>query len=327
LLPWLFVRQFVHLLWFLPAAKLCVVQFGGWHALLPGILCKLFGKPYLIITGGTDTRRVPEIGYGNFNKPLLGRVTAMGYKLATAIAPVHQSLSLDSFSYLPGPPQAQGIYHFVPDLKTPSYTIYNGFELDKFIATLPPAERKPRTYITVAGDLSTPTKNMLKGIDILMEAASLLPHVHITIVGKEKPDSSPSNITWIKWVNPSELPTLLSQHRFYLQLSVTEGFPNALCEGMLCACVPIATNVASMPFIVGETGYILRERSPRKLSDLMQQAENSYQQEKGVLARERIVRFFPISKRDERLLTLCRALVAQDLPDPQKWEEELNLLP
>jgi hypothetical protein len=82
-----------------------------------------------------------------------------------------------------------------------------------------------------------------------------------------------------------------------------------------------------MPFIVGETGFILRERSPAKLAEILQVAEDTYLPDKGLLARERIAKHFPISKRDERLLRLCRALVAQALPDPQKWEEELNLLP
>jgi Glycosyl transferases group 1 len=324
LLPWLFLKQFFHLCTHLPFSSLCVVQFGGHHALLPALICKLFGKPLLIITGGTDTRKVPEIGYGNFNKPLLAKITTLGYRLATAIAPVHQSLSRDVFSYLPGKPTQQGIYNLVPNLHTPSYTIYNGFEADLFRPNSPPSERPEKSFITVAGDLSTATKTSLKGIDLITQAARDLPNCSFTIVGREAHSDSPANITWVSWVNQQELPALLSRHRFYMQLSVTEGFPNALCEGMLCACIPIASKVASMPFIIGQTGHILQERSAKLLTELLQQAEAAYSPIMALAARERITTYFSLAIREQRLLELCRHLVQKSLPSVTEWEASLT---
>lgn len=314
LLPWLFLRQLGHLFWHMPAARLCVVQFGGHHALLPAIVCKLLGKPLLIVTGGTDSFRIPEIGYGNFNKRFLGLVTGWAYKRATALSPVHQSLSRSKFDYLPGPPQPQGVYNLVAGLKTPSYTIYNGYDAERFSPRPPVKGRLPGSFITVAGDLDNPVKYKRKGVDIILDAARALPKFTFTIVGTERPEGAPANTEWHKWLDPSQLPELLSRHRFYLQLSVAEGFPNALCEGMLCGCVPIGSSVAAIPLIVGHTGYILHTRDADLLAQLLQKADKGYEPTRGLEARERIATYFTLQERDERLRALCHALVAQRLP-------------
>jgi glycosyltransferase involved in cell wall biosynthesis len=323
LLPWLFLRQALHLLWYLPKAKLCVVQFGGHHAFLPALFSVFFNKPLLIVTGGTDCFKIPEIGYGNFNKKFLGWVTGYAYKQATALTPVHQSLSESWFTYLPGPPQPQGVYNLVKELHTPSYTIYNGYDVEHFTSTPEGQNRAAGTCITVAGDLDNPVKYKRKGVDIILEAAEQLPHFQFTIVGTDRPADAPANTHWHKWLQPSDLPKLLSEHRFYLQLSVAEGFPNALCEGMLCECVPIGSTVAAIPLIIGDTGHLLPTRSAGLLVELLQKADATYTPELGAKARARIISYFTLHEREVRLLRLCKALAQKKLPNPAVWEREL----
>ncbi len=324
-LPWWFARQFCHLLWHLPTARMAVVQFGGHHALLPALLCRLLGKPLLIVTGGTDCFRIPEIGYGNFNKGFLGKVTAFCYKQAQALAPVHQSLIESRFTYLPGPPQPQGVYNLVPGLQTPNYTIYNGYEAQRFAPTLAPEARPAGTFITVAGDLDNPVKYKRKGVDIILAAAQALPQFSFTIVGTERPTEAPANTTWHKWLEPAQLPALLSAHRFYLQLSVAEGFPNALCEAMLCACAPIGSTVAAIPLIIGQTGHLLPRRDAAELARLLQAADASFNPVQAVQARERVAAHFTLAERERLLLKLCADLEAKRLPSAEAWEASLSI--
>ena len=61
-------------------------------------------------------------------------------------------------------------------------------------------------------------------------------------------------------ITQRELINYFSMSRFYLQLSFSEGFGNALCEAMLCECVPIGSNVGAIPFIINDTGFILKKK-------------------------------------------------------------------
>jgi glycosyltransferase involved in cell wall biosynthesis len=65
-----------------------------------------------------------------------------------------------------------------------------------------------------------------------------------------------------------KLVELYNRHEFYLQLSVAEGFPNTLCEAMLCGCIPIGSNVFSIPKIIGDTGFVLKHRNMDELKRL-----------------------------------------------------------
>ena len=58
---------------------------------------------------------------------------------------------------------------------------------------------------------------------------------------------------------PQELKILYNESKFYFQLSNTEGFGVALCEAMLCGCVPIVSDVNFLPSIVGNSGFVLKK--------------------------------------------------------------------
>jgi glycosyltransferase involved in cell wall biosynthesis len=84
-------------------------------------------------------------------------------------------------------------------------------------------------------------------------------------------------------------------------LSISEGFPNAICEAMLCGCIPLGSNVAAIPKIIGNEGYILKKRSVEDLEKLIQQAESFQSGE--FKPREQIITHFPIEKRQKEFLS------------------------
>ncbi|WP_332911264.1 glycosyltransferase [Algoriphagus boritolerans] len=67
----------------------------------------------------------------------------------------------------------------------------------------------------------------------------------------------------------TELLKQYNTHQFYLQLSTSEGFPNALGEAMACGCVPIGSAVGAIPEIIDKTGFLLFRKEINELEALI----------------------------------------------------------
>ncbi len=307
--------QMIHQLFFLLfrgwKVKAVVCQFAGYHVVLPGLWAKLRSIPHLIIASGTESASYPSIHYGNYHKWGYRVFTRWSMILADHIAPVHESLMHWENHYYPVDGPAQGIFAHIPGLQKPYTTIPYGYDATKWPE---PTQRKtPATGITIAF-IPDRIRYELKGIDLLVAAARSLPEMQFTIVGMSyRPEEEiPSNMRILGPTPHEELNALLEQHAFYFQLSISEGHPNALCEGMLKACVPIGSAVTSIPEIIGETGYVLAERSVEQLIPLLQQALAGPWREMGQAARRRIIERYPQSLRGQGLQTLVQQLMERD---------------
>lgn len=304
LTPLLFLRQKLHLLRHIFSAKVIVCQFGGYHSFLPAFLSKLFSKPCLIVLGGTDCVAFPSIRYGNFNKKLLGWFTRVSYKLCAHLLPVHKSLILCDYTYQSADYPKQGVLYHVPDLKTPYTTIFNGYEPEKFFCS---KTKKRERFITVSAGLQMPFTRQLKGIDLIVKVAPYFPNCEFVIVGAPQDldlGETSANIIKIPFVKNEQLPEYYSESAFYLQLSMSEGFPNALCEAMLCECVPIVSAVGAMPDIVGDTGYVLKKKDVEELKELISKALERGNADKGEACRNKIVVNYLLQQREKQLLSL-----------------------
>lgn len=300
LLPLMFLRQLLFLLMKLPTAKVVVVMFGGYHSFLPALLAKLLGKPCHIILGGTDCTSYPSINYGTFRKPVQGWFTAWSYRLCTTLLPVHRSLIAQQNTYYTEDDGSQGCSAFVPDLMTPFVEVVNGYEAEKWTV----GEKQPRSFITV-GYFDSPDRLKLKGVDLMVELARSLPDCTFTVVGVGKEGLLPPlpNLKVCERVTHHELRELFATSRFYMQLSISEGFPNAICEAMLSGCVPIGSDVSAIPDIISDTGFVLGKRDHSLLRKLVDSALSHPDLDAlGRMARERIAVNYPLHKRGERLL-------------------------
>ncbi len=296
-----FFSQLIFLLTYGSKANVIVCQFSGYHSFLPAFFGKLTGKRTFVIAGGNDTVSFPSLRYGNFSKRFLGLFTVWSYRLAHHILPKHETLWKTEYTYAPEGLGPQGITAFVKKLSVPHTVIRNGYNGKEFFKN---EEKQARTFLTVTGAMHYSFQKYLKGIDLILQVASYFPDCIFTIVGVEAEitfPNKPSNVKLLKKVPHDELIHLYSRHTYYLQLSLAEGFPNALCEAMLCECVPIGSNVFSIPEIISVTGFLLMKKDVQYLKTVLDYALKSDTQSLGKKARNRILENYTIERRSDEL--------------------------
>jgi glycosyltransferase involved in cell wall biosynthesis len=274
--PLLFLKQFWFLLQhsLLNRRQMVMVQFAGYHSFLPCLWARMAGWNSIVVVGGTDCVAFPSLGYGHFQNPLLGLFTRWTYQLCHVVSAVHGTLFYRENPYAGSKESRQGILHFMPEAAFEKNVIFNGFDTDLFKNIKAWESRPELSFISISVSLTDSVRMRLKGIDMVLELAKQMPEARFTLVGghAKAPAGIPANVLILPYVPNAELPALYNRHRFYLQLSVSEGFPNALCEAMACACVPVVSDVASMPEIVDELGGIAKFREPESILKAVEDA-------------------------------------------------------
>ena len=297
-LPFYFILQFFQLLWFLPRTSQYLCFFGGYHSVLPVWFGKVFGKKCTIQAGGTDCMNMPEIGYGNFRKKWLRIATVYSFKNCSLILPVAEALVKQDYTYDSKIDSKQGLLNLIPDLKTPIQVIPNGFDTD-FWRDLGKT-RKPFSFISVATGTSNPSRAIVKGYDLIEKLAEHHPDWTFTLVGDSAYPSPNPNVTILGKMKPAELLDLYNSHQFYLQLSTSEGFPNALGEAMASGCVPIGSAVGAIPEIIGDSGIVLYRKEISLLEKELQKLVVSVNLISS--GREQIESNFSFSNRKSKLI-------------------------
>lgn len=289
-----------------------VIFFAGNHSYFPTLIAKAMGVPSLIIVGGTDAANMPEINYGNFRKRLLSYFTSASYRNCDLIVPVHAVLEQFDYSYAPLAHKKQGVRPFVADLETEFFAVENGYDNTHFYSKKSWLSRN-RHFLTIGTDLHLFRTHNRKGIDIILAVARLLPDFSFTIVGLSADANLdiPQNVKAIERIPFNEVIDYCSNHKFYLQLSMMEGLPNALCEAMLCECIPIVSNMGSLPEVIDSSGHILKHKSVTELQDMLSNLDfndDSLASE----ARKRIESSYPIAHREHGLKKAVEKLLPKN---------------
>lgn len=303
--PFSLITQAFQILWNIRRCKAIVCQFAGFHTVLPVLIGKLTGTKTSIILLGAECHNYPGIQHGNFRKKGLAWVTKISFKNASQLLPIDESLVYFENTYDDSEPKYQGFNGLIKGLKTSYQIIPHGFDSTIFKPSTKP--NQPNSFITVSSSVAPPVFQR-KGIDLILQAAFLFPECSFTILCKNDylvESDLPSNVKLMQAVPYEKLPEILSQHRFYLQISIAEGLPNALCEAMLCGCIPIGSNVFAIPHIVEQTGFIVSKRSVQSLVEQITKAlENPDLEDLSAKARLGIIKKFPLENRERSLTKL-----------------------
>jgi glycosyltransferase involved in cell wall biosynthesis len=298
MLPFVMLQQFIKLL-LTRNYNTIVCQFGGYHSFGPALFKRLFRKKLIIIVGGYDAVALPQIRYGGFQNKWMKKALIYSYTNADLILPVHHSLMFSTQQYAPESPTHQGIRHFIPQLKTPHIEIPNGYNAEQW--PMHAVGTREKICITVAGGLTENRRYTLKGIDMVMSAAEKLPEFKFIIIGGEVSHTL-KNVEFVNEVKNEALSSYFNQAMIYLQLSLSEGFPNALCEAMLSGCIPVVSNIAAMPTIVGNEGYVIEKKDIDLIVSTIKQIPSIHSVEKMSRVRNRISNEYTEERRTAELL-------------------------
>lgn len=304
-----FTKQFFICVYRVFSCDIVICQFAGYHSLIPLFVFKLFRKQRIIVAGGTDCVAFPSIKYGNFQKKYLKWFTKKSFQLSNFILPVDETLIQYDYTYQNNDYKKQGYRTFIENLSAIDKVVYNGYDHNLF--NILESNRKPKSFLTVGANLSTQFGPKLKGIDLIIEVSKLFKDYTFAIVGGKgfKEIDVSENVILLDNIPNSELPELYNQYEFYMQLSMSEGFPNSLCEAMLCGCIPIVSNVGAMPKIVENTpGYVLEQKNVEKLKQILEDIRSIIiEPEQRFVVRNKIMTHYTIENRKEELISLIKS--------------------
>jgi glycosyltransferase involved in cell wall biosynthesis len=270
--------------------------FASGHAFWAVRLSKIFRKKSIVVVGGYEVARVPEIGYGAVIDPRgKSYVEKIKYVLknADSVLTVDESLKIDA------------IKNFNID-GTNIQTVPTGYDHEKF----KPRGRKENLVITVGYIKNDTIKR--KGLETFIKAAYYVPDAKFVLIGKFMDTSiedlkrlAPKNVEFAGFVSDESLVQCYQRAKVYCQLSLYEGLPNALCEAMLCECVPVGTRVCGIPSAIGETGFYVPCCDPKATAEAVKLALKA----EGKDARTRIKNMFSLERREKEIKKIIVDLV------------------
>lgn len=263
--------------------------FAGWHAFPALVLARLFGKPSVLVVGGFDTARVPEIGYGWQRGGVRRWVSRSTMRLATrlvtnsrsSLVEIERNVGLD-------PRRAAVVYHGLAD-------------------RFPDGGEPERDRIALSVGVVRRRNLLRKGLRPFVRAAGHLPDVEFVLAGGWRDDAidelrrdAGPNVRFTGFLPDADLDALFRRAAVYVQASGHEGFGLSLAEAMLAGCVPVVTDAGALPEVVGDVGVTIAEPNPALIAEGVERALQLGPAE-GARARSRILDAFPLAPRAEGL--------------------------
>jgi len=263
---------------FSPATKKIFIWFADYHALPVCLLGKALGKQVVIFIGGMDAVCYPKLMMGVYTSLVRGFCARTSLRNCDLIIANHEALISSSNTYYNPKGHPEGIRNLIPNLKTATAVVYNAIHP---IDNIDFVKDRGNSILSVG---TTPRFMDVynKGYDLVIEAARRNPQWQFKIVGIQErwlPElekrfrvSRIGNLKLIPYLEQPELYSLYQNSQVYLQLSISEGMPNALMEAMLCGCIPIGSRVAGIVPLISNYGFLLGEPNLGTLATYIEKA-------------------------------------------------------
>jgi len=272
--------------------------FASTYAFVGVFAAKFLSVKSIVTIGGVDVARDRELQYGIWLGRIKSKLVRYVFHHATVILAVDPSLKE----------------------KAKALAAYDGSNI-RYVPTgydpefWKPLNDKKRIVLTAARVRDRRTA-LVKGLDTLVEAAWKMPEVNFIVVGIDPHIAvtlrPPTNMEMLAPVDRRMLLPWYRNAKVYCQPSRHEGLSNALCEAMLCGCVPVATEVGGNPTAVGAEGFLVPSQNVDALIVALRKALSS-PETFGEKARARIVSLFPKQKRESDLLHILGSF--EELPE------------
>lgn len=265
------------------------IWFADQHSFLPILFSKLTRKRSFLVIGGYDVCRIPQLNYGVFCSKTRGLAAAWSMKNSYLNLPVSSNVAR----------KVKAISH------------KNNYKLVFNCVKLKPEETKimhDRTRVLTVALIDSERTYYIKGIDLFVETARLLPHLDFIIVGFDSSSLQkfqqhfPPNVRLVAKTSHGELPELYARAKIYCQLSRSESFGIALAEAILHGCIPLVTNEGGMPEVVGDKNCIVNKNPEEIASKILQIFSGD--DKTGRFAPQRIRELFSLENRQTAILNL-----------------------
>ena len=184
--------------------------------------------------------------------------------------------------------------------------INNGLDTDEFSPIEDSIRDTNRLITTASADVP------LKGLDYSLKALRILmkdyPNIHLVVIGEYKKGGHTErlikkldikdNVFFKKHISKEEIRELYSTSSVAIVSSLYEGFGYPVIEAMSCEVPLIATNVSSIPELVGKYGILIDSKDENQLSTKIKNILDNYEDYKktAIKGRQHIIKTFNWSK-------------------------------
>lgn len=266
-------------------SDVCFIWFGTMTTAIVVFFAKLFRKKSIVVAGGLDVAKEPDIGYGLMCRPLYQFFPKFAFRHADIVFVISRHAQKELLSHVK--PKRHRV-------------IYIGLPTERYVPKGP-----KRNIVITVGTVSMTTLQR-KGIETFVKAAFYLPEVPFYLVGKTDNDAlnylkalTVPNLKIKGYIAEAELVRLYQESKVYVQVSKHEGFGVSLAEAMLCECIPVVTKCGAIPEVAGDTGLYVPYGDPEATANAIKEA---LKMARSTPARSRIIHNFPIEKREREIV-------------------------